>query len=148
MASGTSLHAERGAQLFAEGRIESALEEYVLAYEGDRRAEWLLQIGRCHRGLGHHEEAGYFFEGYLERAAPDASDRAQARAWLQEEQGLASARAIGTGERKRDWRKAWWLWTGVGVALAGTGLGIGFGVAAAHDTPLPAGGLGTIDARR
>ncbi len=41
----------------------------------------------------------------------------------------------------------WWLWAIVGVVVVGAGVGITAGVVGSQGTTLPAGSLGTIDAR-
>jgi tetratricopeptide (TPR) repeat protein len=57
------------------GRFSAALGEYTRAYELYPKAPLLFNIGQCHRNLGNHAEAIFFFEGYL-RDAPKTPDRA------------------------------------------------------------------------
>lgn len=57
------------------GRFHRAAELYARAYELYPVAPLLFNLGQCHRKLGHHERAIYFFESYL-REAPDARNRA------------------------------------------------------------------------
>ncbi len=56
-------------------RFAEALAEYTRAYELYPVPALLFNIGQCHRGLGAHARAIFFFEGYL-RDAPRASNRA------------------------------------------------------------------------
>jgi tetratricopeptide (TPR) repeat protein len=151
---------ERAERLYVVEEFEQALEEYTAAYQIEPRPELLFHIGQCHRRLGRPEEALFFFRGYLERV-PDAPDRAQVEALAAgEEAKLAVARratpapaaasgptapATETARAGAGWWRRWWFWTGAAVVVAGIGLGVGLGLS--REAALPAGGLGTIDAR-
>ena len=56
------------------GRFGEALTEYSKAYELFPAAALLFNLGQCHRALGDHARAVFFFEGYL-REKPDAPNR-------------------------------------------------------------------------
>ena len=56
------------------GRFEKALEHFSKAYETMPHGAFLFNIGQCHRHLGNHEKAIFFFEGYL-RNLPNAPNR-------------------------------------------------------------------------
>ena len=56
------------------GHFEEALELYTRAYERYPKPALLFDIGQCHRLLGHHERAVFFFQGYL-RGQPAAPNR-------------------------------------------------------------------------
>jgi tetratricopeptide (TPR) repeat protein len=57
------------------GHFDQALELYTHAYEVFPKPALLFDIGQCHRLLGHHERAVFFFQGYL-RGQPSAANRA------------------------------------------------------------------------
>jgi tetratricopeptide (TPR) repeat protein len=57
------------------GRFAAALDEYTTAYQLYPVPPLLFNIGQCHKNLGDHAKAIFFFEGYL-RDAPAASNRA------------------------------------------------------------------------
>ena len=56
------------------GRFDEALDEYSTAYELFPHPAFLFNIGQCHRELGNHDRALFFFEGYL-REMPEAPNR-------------------------------------------------------------------------
>jgi tetratricopeptide (TPR) repeat protein len=56
------------------GRFKDALDEYSKAYEAAPLAGFLFNIGQCHRMLGNHERAIFFYRGYL-REKPKARNR-------------------------------------------------------------------------
>jgi len=61
-------------QHYKLGRFKDALAEYSKAYELAPLAGFLFNIGQCHRLLGNHERAVFFYEGYL-REKPNAKNR-------------------------------------------------------------------------
>ena len=67
------------------GRFQEALEDFSEAYELYPSAEFLFNIGQCHRELGNHERAIFFFDGYL-RERPDAPNRDVVEAAMAESQ--------------------------------------------------------------
>src|SRR5690348_4723538 len=66
--------AEKATVLFNLGRFAEALTGYERAYELFQAPGLLFNLGQCHRHLGHHDRAVFFFSGYL-REKPDAPNR-------------------------------------------------------------------------
>jgi tetratricopeptide (TPR) repeat protein len=65
-ARGAAKAAVDRAQLdYTLGRFQEALDGYSHAYELFEAPALLFNIGQCHRNLGNHERAIFFFEGYL-----------------------------------------------------------------------------------
>jgi tetratricopeptide (TPR) repeat protein len=67
-------HFKIAEQHYKLGRFKEALKEYSKAYELAPLAGFLFNIGQCHRLLGNHERAVFFYEGYL-REKPNAKNR-------------------------------------------------------------------------
>jgi tetratricopeptide (TPR) repeat protein len=67
-------HFKLAEQHYKLGRFKDALQEYSIAYELAPLAGFLFNIGQCHRLLGNHERAVFFYEGYL-REKPKARNR-------------------------------------------------------------------------
>jgi tetratricopeptide (TPR) repeat protein len=67
-------HFKLAEQHYKLGRFKDALAEYSKAYELAPLAGFLFNIGQCHRLLGNHERAVFFYEGYL-REKPGAKNR-------------------------------------------------------------------------
>jgi len=67
-------HFKLAEQHYKLGRFKDALKEYSIAYELAPLAGFLFNIGQCHRLLGNHERAVFFYEGYL-REKPNAKNR-------------------------------------------------------------------------
>jgi tetratricopeptide (TPR) repeat protein len=67
-------HFKLAEQHYKLGRFKDALQEYSIAYELAPLAGFLFNIGQCHRLLGNHERAVFFYEGYL-REKPNAKNR-------------------------------------------------------------------------
>ena len=67
-------HFKLAEQHYKLGRFKDALKEYSIAYELAPLAGFLFNIGQCHRLLGNHERAVFFYEGYL-REKPNARNR-------------------------------------------------------------------------
>ncbi len=67
-------HFNLAEQHYKLGRFKDALQEYSIAYELAPLAGFLFNIGQCHRLLGNHERAVFFYEGYL-REKPSARNR-------------------------------------------------------------------------
>ncbi len=74
------------------GHFDQALELYTRAYELYPKPALLFDIGQCHRLLGHHERAVFFFQGYL-RGQPDAPNRALVEQLIAESQRQLQAAA-------------------------------------------------------
>ncbi len=69
------------------GQFQEALDGYSKAYETFPAASLLFNLGQCHRSLGNHERAVFFYEGYL-REKPSAPNRDVVEELLTEERGL------------------------------------------------------------
>jgi tetratricopeptide (TPR) repeat protein len=131
-------HFERGEKLFALGRFKDALDEYQAAYDAAPIADFLFNMGQCHRNLGDYEAAIFSFRKYL-KAMPDADDRAQVEAYIKEleaEQDKRDAARFRLDERPeepppvehgRPVYKKWWFWTAIAAVGAGAGAGVYFG---------------------
>jgi len=65
---------QKASQSYKLGKFEQALDLYSKAYETLPLPAFLFNIGQCHRQLGNHERAVFFFEGYL-RDADNAGNR-------------------------------------------------------------------------
>lgn len=64
--------------------FEEALRRFEAAYEVFPAPQLLFNIGQCHRELGHHERAVFFYDRYLHEM-PDAPNAATVRDLLAEE---------------------------------------------------------------
>jgi len=126
----------RADELYHEGRYQQALDEYIAAYDSSASPDYLFNIGQCHARLGHHQEAIFFYRGYLERGAH--VDRAAVEALIRTEEQRARP--------KPSLYKKWWLWTAVAVVVVAASA-TAIALTAPAETRLPSGPLGTIDAR-
>ena len=66
--------AEEATSKYNLGQFQAALDGYSKAYETFPAASLLFNLGQCHRSLGNHERAVFFYEGYL-REKPNAPNR-------------------------------------------------------------------------
>ena len=66
--------ADEGNRKYNLGQFQEALDTYSKAYETYPAASLLFNLGQCHRSLGNHERAVFFYEGYL-REKPNAPNR-------------------------------------------------------------------------
>lgn len=66
--------AEDATRKYNLGQFQEALDGYSKAYETFPAASLLFNLGQCHRSLGNHERAVFFYEGYL-REKPNAPNR-------------------------------------------------------------------------
>jgi tetratricopeptide (TPR) repeat protein len=69
------------------GQFDVALTLYTEAYDTFPAAGLLFNLAQCHRSLGNHERAIFFYEGYL-REKPTAANRDVVEELLTEERGL------------------------------------------------------------
>src|SRR5690606_13492155 len=115
--------------------FEDALEQYQLAYDAAPIPDFLFNMGQCHRNLGDYEAAIFSFRKYL-KLVPDAEDREQAEAYIDEleaEQEKRNAAKFGFEEKRppgedrpvrKPVYKKWWFWTTVVAVGAAGGAGI------------------------
>ncbi|MCB9549797.1 MAG: tetratricopeptide repeat protein [Myxococcales bacterium] len=89
----------RGEQAFANKQYADALKAFEEAYLLDPVPVLLYNIGRAHEELRQFDEAGRFFQRYLDRV-PDASDRKQV------EQRLALLRSAARAQSDADSARA------------------------------------------
>jgi len=82
------------------GRFAEALQEYSKAYEFASLPAFLFNMGQCHRQLGNHERAVFFYEGYL-RESPKAGNREIVRRLIQESQEAEKQREQLRAEQER-----------------------------------------------
>jgi len=92
-------HFDEGERSFKLGRFADALAAYSRAYEAAPLAGFLFNIGQCHRMLGNHERAVFFYQGYL-REKPDARNRRAVEKLIQGSQAKLAAAA--EEERRRE----------------------------------------------
>lgn len=69
------------------GEFDDALALFRRAYELKPAPLLLFNMGQCHRQLGNHERAIFFFDGFL-REAPEKADRSLVEELIAEETRL------------------------------------------------------------
>lgn len=82
------------------GQFDAALDLYTKAYDTYPAAGLLFNLGQCHRSLGNHERAVFFYEGYL-REKPKAPNRDLVEELLTEERALLARQRAEEAERAR-----------------------------------------------
>ena len=168
--------ATRATTAFKLGRFAEALEGYEHAYELFQAPGLLFNIGQCHRQLGHHERAVFFFTGYL-RDNPEAPNRELVERLLEEEKAavkqeqarpssapataiiaapasaptgvspVAPMQSSATVASEPAWQR-WWFWVAIGAGAAVVAGGITAGVLLSQPGTEPRGTLGTLDRRQ
>lgn len=68
-------HFDRAERAFNLGRFTDALEAYEAAFEAMPLPAFLFNIAQCHRNLGNHERAIFFYERYLTQEADPPNRR-------------------------------------------------------------------------
>jgi hypothetical protein len=148
---------ERAQRAYDLGRFEDAIVHYSRAYEAMALPPFLFNIAQCHRLLGDHAQAAFFYRRYLDLAGnpPNApltrellSEMEQRQAKherLEREVGARVRASLMTQAQHPDdlqpvYRK-WWFWAAVGVVTAGM-----TAVTIAGTQP-PRTTLGTLDSR-
>jgi tetratricopeptide (TPR) repeat protein len=92
----------RAEKAYGVGRFEEALADFERAYALLPLPGFLFNLGQCHRNLGNWEQAGRFYQEYLDRQ-PRAANADKVRALLAQmkqkvaEQQEARARAAAAG---------------------------------------------------
>ncbi len=99
--------AEDATRKYNLGQFQEALDGYSKAYQTFPAASLLFNLGQCHRSLGNHERAVFFYEGYL-REKPNAPNRdvveellVEERASLTKQREEEAARKAADDEAKR-----------------------------------------------
>ena len=99
--------AEDATRKYNLGQFKEALDGYSKAYESFPAAPLLFNLGQCHRSLGNHERAVFFYEGYL-REKPNAPNRdvveellVEERASLTKQREEEAARKAAEDEARR-----------------------------------------------
>jgi tetratricopeptide (TPR) repeat protein len=77
-------HYKAGLEAFRAARYRKAIDELNQAYEIKPLPLLLANIGTTYRKMGDSERAAMFFKKYLEDAPPDAADRREIEATLQQ----------------------------------------------------------------
>lgn len=85
---------QRAQKSYDLGDFKTALTGYSEAYRLDPRPAFLFNIGQCHRGLGDHERAIFFFDRFLSFYPPGkAPQDPLVQALLAEEEAKLKAAA-------------------------------------------------------
>jgi hypothetical protein len=148
---------ERAQRAYDLGRFEDAIVHYSRAYEAMALPPFLFNIAQCHRLLGDHAQAAFFYRRYLDLAGnpPNApltrellSEMEQRQAKherLEREAGARVRASLMTQLQHPDdlqpVYKRWWFWAAVGVVTAG------MTAATIAGTQPPRTTLGTLDSR-
>jgi hypothetical protein len=74
---------DRAELLYRQARFQEALEAYSEALGHQRHPAFLFNIGQCHRQLGDHPKALFFFKLFLSEQ-PDAPNRAEVETRIRE----------------------------------------------------------------
>ncbi len=79
------LHFEKAEQAYDLGKFEEALRGYEAAYEALALTPFVFNIAQCHRNVGNHERALFFYQRYL-ALEPDPPNRKIVEDLIAEEQ--------------------------------------------------------------
>ncbi len=130
--------ADRAMVFYRVGKFNEALTSFAHAYELFQAPGLLFNLGQCHRQLGHHRAAIFFYTEYL-HAIPAASNREQVETVLSEERAalkleseasrlhatpmipLAEAPGLAapsTLPAREPLVRKWWFWTAIGGSAA------------------------------
>jgi tetratricopeptide (TPR) repeat protein len=88
-------HFKRAEAAFNLGKFEEALASYQAAYEAKALPGFLFNIAQCHRNLGNHERALFFYRRYL-ALDPQTPNRAVVEELIAETERRRDAQAPGT----------------------------------------------------
>ncbi|GAC1455265.1 MAG: hypothetical protein PVSMB1_04690 [Gemmatimonadaceae bacterium] len=99
--AGAKAHYERGSKLFELGRFDEAAKEYSEAFELKDDPAFLYNIAQANRLGGHTEQALFFYRSYLHKA-PNAPNRGEVAARIQELQSLIEQQARAKSTPPRD----------------------------------------------
>jgi tetratricopeptide (TPR) repeat protein len=88
-------HFKRAEAAFNLGKFEEALAAYQAAYETKPLPGFLFNIAQCHRNMGNHERALFFYRRYL-ALDPQTSNRAVVEELIDETERRRAAQAPST----------------------------------------------------
>jgi tetratricopeptide (TPR) repeat protein len=88
-------HFKRAEAAFNLGKFEDALAAYQAAYETKPLPGFLFNIAQCHRNLGNHERALFFYRRYL-ALDPQSPNRAVVEELIDETEKRRAAQAPST----------------------------------------------------
>lgn len=86
------------------GRFAEALDGYTRAYELFPAPALLFNIGQCHRNLGQHERAVFFFRGFL-RDNPSSPNRAVVEELIKESEAALERERIAAEQKAAEERR-------------------------------------------
>ena len=92
--------AEDAGRKYNLGQFDDALKLYTEAYDTFPAAGLLFNLAQCHRSLGNHERAVFFYEGYL-REKPKATNRDMVDELLTEERAALARQREAEAEKAR-----------------------------------------------
>lgn len=88
---------ESAEKAFNLRRFDDALADYQAAYEALPLPAFLFNIAQCHRNLGNHEQAVFFYQRYLS-LSPDAPNRTVVQELIAEQQRLTTRQVQAQGD--------------------------------------------------
>jgi len=88
-------HFKRAEAAFNLGKFEEALAAYQAAYETKPLPGFLFNIAQCHRNMGNHERALFFYRRYL-ALDPESPNRAVVEELIDESEKRRAAQAPST----------------------------------------------------
>ena len=131
---------------FYAGNYQEALGNYQRAYQVKPLPGFVFNIAQCHRNLGNHERAGFFYRRYLtlernparraqveklieemaartqpsDPAHPPPDPRLLPPAGQPAATSLAGPLVVSAASTSAPIYRRWWFWTTLGVLAAGT----------------------------
>ena len=119
---------QRAEAHFSRGEFPQALRLYLEAHRAKPLPEFLFNVGQCHRHMGNHEKAVFFYRQFLEQK-PRSQQRAQVQQLVEECQAAldkqrgkgsvapACPRSTGCAVRGTTTRALFWSSLGLAGAL-------------------------------
>ena len=89
-ASAARAHFQKAEAAFNMGDFEGALASYQAAYKAKPLPGLLFNVGQCHRNMGNHERALFFYRRYL-ALSPDTPNRSLVEGLIAEEEKKEAA---------------------------------------------------------
>jgi tetratricopeptide (TPR) repeat protein len=97
-------HFQKGQRLYEVAKFQEALEAFTAAYETKPLYDFLFNIGQCHRRLGNHDSALFFYRGFLSHLPETAErrgDRQEVERLIGEVEAAKAAQAVAAEEAAR-----------------------------------------------